>query len=135
MQNGECLANLATAMERLDSALDISQRTAKTSDAMGGLLVLDKDGIGNRPASSVTRCARTQGFGEIEELESMVVLNLCIFKQQFKASVQLQVPLLAKGSWVPIIEACSRSSESRFRFPTLTHQLQVITRLIALDRP
>ena len=28
------------------------------------------------------------------------------------------IPLLAKGSWVPIIEACSRSSESRFRFST-----------------
>jgi hypothetical protein len=31
-----------------------------------------------------------------------------------------QIPLLAKGSWVPIIEACSHSSESRFPFPTHT---------------
>ena len=43
-----------------------------------------------------------------------------------------EVPLLAKGSWVPIIEAWSRSSESHFRFPTLTHPLQVITHLCVL---
>ena len=50
---------------------------AETSDAAGGLLVLNKDGIGGRSASSVIQYV-VRGFVEVKQLEFMVVLNLCM---------------------------------------------------------